>query len=85
MRSKWRKRWEKEFKDNEYSFNALAPKIKVRTYIIAGDKEGNEVVRRARGARRMIENSSLMIAKGAKHKISQKEYLASVKKVIDQL
>lgn len=85
LRPKWLKHWRKRFKRSDYSFAALAPKINAKTYIIAGDREGDEVARRARGARRMIRNSSLTIAKGAKHRISQKEYLIGVKSVIDQL
>ncbi len=53
--------------------------------LIAGDKEGPEVMRRARAAKRMIKNSSLTIVKGAKHDIGQKEYLACIKRAIKSL
>jgi hypothetical protein len=53
--------------------------------MVAGDKEPPEVTRRVRVAKRLIKKSSLIIAKGAKHQISQREYLIGVKKVIDKL
>ncbi|HEX9058629.1 MAG TPA: hypothetical protein VF941_00455 [Clostridia bacterium] len=85
LRPSWRKNWEKNYLPNDYSFNQLAQKIKAKTYICVGDKEGLECEGRARGAKRYIKQSSLTIAKGARHRVSQKEYLISLKKIIAKL
>lgn len=84
LRSAWLKDWNKNFKNNDYSFNKIAKNIKTKTYIICGDKEGIEVEKRAIAAKRLIENSSLFIAKEAKHNVGQKEYLNIIKKVISK-
>lgn len=85
LKPRWLAWWRKNFKDSDHSFGEIAPKIKARTFLIAGDKEGPELERRVRSARRTIKRSSLTIARGAKHSIGQKEYLVAVQKVIDRL
>jgi len=81
----WSRWWNKNYPDSEYSFNQLAPRIKTKIFLVTGDKEGPEVARRVRSAKKLIKESSLTIAKGAKHRISRKEYLVGVKKVIGKL
>jgi predicted alpha/beta-fold hydrolase len=83
--SSWSRWWKKNYPDSKYSFNELAPTIKTRIFMVAGDKEGPEVARRAMAAKKLLKNISFVTAKGAKHRISQKEYLIGVKKVIDKL
>ncbi|MEJ0054033.1 MAG: hypothetical protein WDN10_04940 [bacterium] len=80
-----RKWWKENFVESDYSFDAIAPMIRQKTYVIVGDKEDVECGKRARAAKRNIRNSQLVTAKGAKHNISQKEYLAAVWKVVSKL
>lgn len=81
--------WLKWFKENmvksDYSFKELAPTISSKAYFIVGSEEDPSCLYRARNAKKLIPDSSLVIAKGAKHKISQKEYLVAVEKVIKKL
>ncbi len=53
--------------------------------MVAGNKEGPEVDRRMRIAKKLIKKNSLTIAKEAKHRIGQKEYLAGLKRAIDTI
>ena len=85
LKASWVKWFRKNFTESDYSFTKLAPKVKSRTYLIVGDKEDRACLVRAKGARKDIADSSLSIAKGAEHKIGQKEYLATVEKVISRL
>ena len=85
LKASWVKWFRKNFTESDYSFTKLAPKVKSRTYLIVGDKEDRACLVRAKGARNDIADSSLSIAKGAEHKIGQKEYLATVEKVISRL
>lgn len=85
LRPAWLKDWNKNFKNNDYSFNEIAKNINAKTFVISGDREGIEVERRARAAKRLIKNSSLFFAKGARHNINQKEYLDTIKKIIYKL
>lgn len=82
---KWIRWWRKHFKNSDYSFNQLAPRITVKTFLIAGDKEGPDILRRAKAAKKLIKKSALIIAKGAKHNIGQKEYLKAIQRVIGKL
>jgi hypothetical protein len=81
----WSRWWNKNWPGSEYSFNTLAPAIKTKILMVAGDKEGPEVDRKMRAAKRLIKKSSLISAKGAKHWISQKKYLVGVRKIIEKL
>jgi alpha/beta superfamily hydrolase len=81
----WSRWWNKNYPNSEYSFTELAPRIKTKTLMVAGDKEGPEVDRKMKVAKRLIKKSSLITATGAKHRIGQKKYLIGVKKVIDKL
>jgi alpha-beta hydrolase superfamily lysophospholipase len=81
----WSRWWKKNYPDSEYSFNELAPLIKTKILMVAGNKEGPEVDRRMRIAKKLIKQNSLTIAKEAKHRIGQKEYLAGLKRAIDTI
>jgi pimeloyl-ACP methyl ester carboxylesterase len=82
LKPQWKRWWQKNFVNSNYSFNDLVPKIKTKTYLIVGDQEHISCIKRAKDAKKRIKNSSLIIAKGAKHKMGQKEYLETVKKII---
>jgi esterase/lipase len=69
----------------KYSFNEIAKKIKCKTFLIAGDKEGLEIDRRIKIAEKLIKNGKLIISKGSKHNISQKEYINTIKEVVEKL
>ena len=80
----WKKYWGKQrMKDfHQFSFNKLAKEIRCKTILIVGDKEGEEVMNRAKDARKRIKNATLIVVKGAKHNLAQKEYLGAVRKII---
>ena len=78
----WLKWYQQNVKGSDYRFSDLASRIHAKTFLLMGDKEPSVVGRRAHAAKRMIKESSLFIAKGAKHRISQKEYLAGAKRMI---
>ena len=71
--------------ESTYSFDKLASTISTKTFLIVGDQEDIECTRRARGAKRKIKDSRLFIARGAKHNVSQKEYLKTVERVVQAL
>ena len=81
----WSRWWKKYYPDSNYSFHELAPLIRTTVFMVVGDKENLVVRQRARSAKRLIKKSTLVVATGAKHRISQKEYLVGVKKIIDKL
>ncbi len=82
MRLSWKKWFGKNMTESTYSFDELAPTVSAKTHLIVGDQEYIECTRRARDARKKIKNSKLFIARGARHNVSQKEYLAAVKRAI---
>lgn len=67
------------------SFDEISKKTKAKTFIIAGDKEGIEVERRAKDAKRKIKNSELIILEGVKHDISDERYLKKIAEIINKL
>jgi len=81
----WLKWYKKNIKGSDYSFVDLASRIRSKTFLVMGDKEPSVVGKRVRAAKRIIKKSSLFIARGAKHNISEKEYLKGVKRVIEKL
>ncbi|MDZ4231277.1 MAG: hypothetical protein U1C52_00590 [Patescibacteria group bacterium] len=85
MKPSWIRWFRKNFIESDYSFTKLAPKVKSKTYLIVGDEEDKSCLIRAKDAREKIQDSKLSIAKGAKHKIGQREYLETVKRVISKL
>jgi len=81
----WQKRilGKKRVEDlKNYSFNYLSRKVFCETKLIVGSKELKVVIKRSNEANKRLKNSEIIISKGAKHKISQKEYLKTVQKVI---
>lgn len=68
-----------------FSFNDLSKKIKCRTILVFGTKEGKETDRRIDDACKRIKNNELILIQNAKHKISQKEYINTLQEVISKL
>jgi len=68
-----------------YSFNKISKKIKSKTILIYGDKEGKETKIKSREANQKIKNSELIVISNARHDISQKIYLDKIKEVISKL
>lgn len=85
LKPAWVRWFRKYFTESDYSFTKLASKIKTETYVIVGEKEDKSCHVRAKDARKKLSNSLLTIAKGAGHKIGQKEYLETIRKVISKL
>ena len=79
---KW---WKKNSSDRLPLFNEIASKIKSKTYILVGQREFPELIRRAREAHRLIKHSSLKIIPGVGHDISKRKYMQAVKSVINKL
>ena len=67
------------------SFKRLASKVTSRTILTVGEHESNVCHSRVRDAHLRLKNSRLVIIKGAKHNIHQKEYLAAVERIIRSL
>ncbi|MFZ2049015.1 MAG: hypothetical protein WAV25_01835 [Minisyncoccia bacterium] len=85
LKPKWLKWWRDNSIKSDYSFSKVVRSIKAKTYIIVEDVDAKNIQIRAREAHRDIPNSSLYIAKGAKHNINQKEYLDTTERVINKL
>ncbi len=69
----------------QHPFNRLAKKISCNVILVAGSKESKQIWRRARDANKKLRKSKLITASGAKHKLSQKEYLDTVRQIISKL
>ncbi len=65
-----------------FSFDNLSEKINCETLLILGEKENKQVYRRTEDANKKIKKSKLFIFPGAKHNISQKEYINNLEKII---
>lgn len=85
LKPAWLKWFKKNMTKSDYSFKDLVSTITAKSYFIVGSEEDPSCLYRARIANKLIPNSSLTIAKGAKHNISQKEYLVAVERVIKKL
>ena len=85
LKPAWVKWWRKNFIDNNYTFAKLAPKVKSQVILIVGGEESKVCLIRAKEAKKKLSNAHLYIAKGAKHKIGQKEYLHEIEKVVSRL
>jgi pimeloyl-ACP methyl ester carboxylesterase len=85
LKPQWVKWWKKAFVASDYSFAKIASKVKSRTYLIVEDVDAKEISYRARDAKKKLRDASLVIAKGAKHRIIQKEYMAALERVINRL
>ena len=84
IKSSWRRFIGKKRSDDlkNYSFSKLSKQVKCKTVIFAGSEESQLLFRRVREAKKKLKNSKLIIIKGAKHKISQREYLKAIKDLI---
>ena len=85
IKPKWKSWWNKNFVNSNYSFDEFVSKINSKTYVMVGDQEDTSVIKRAKDTKSKITDSKLVVIKNAKHKISQKEYLEAIKKVILRL
>lgn len=85
MKPAWVRWFRERFVESDYSFSKIAPKVVTETYLIVGDREDISCITRAKDAKKKLDNAHLTIARGAKHKIGQKEYLEAVRKVISKL
>ncbi len=85
LKPQWVKWWKKTFVESNYSFAKLAVKIKSKTYIIVEDIDAKDISYRARDAKKKISNATLVVAKGAKHRIIQKEYMMALERVVSKL
>lgn len=88
MKKRWKlfmgKRRMKDFSRNRYS--VLARKVKSKTILFCGDKEGSEVARVASGVYKSISQmKSLIILPGVKHNIRAPQYTARILNEISQL
>lgn len=86
--SKMKKSWKswfgkKRIEDiQKYNFDKIAKNINSKTYILAGGKEGSELLLRSKKANMKIKKSKLIIMSNVKHNIFQKEYLEELRKLI---
>lgn len=85
LESRWIRWWQKNFTESDYEFAKLAPKIITPVQLVVGSDEHHSVLKRARAAQRNLKNASLTVARGAKHNIGQKEYLAALERLIAKL
>jgi len=85
LKPAWVKWFRKNFEKSDYSFKEKVVGITAPAHFIYGEKESEACAKRARSARRALPNSTLTIAKGAKHNISQKEYLVALERVLNKL
>src|SRR3989338_986632 len=67
-----------------FSFQKLAKDITCKTFLIAGEKEPKELHKRVNDAHKKIKNPELFIVDGAKHEISQKEYIDKLYEVVSK-
>jgi len=86
-RSWWKKlTGKKRLKEFEnLKFNNLAQKVKCKTYLFAGTKEGPEVINRAKIANKKIHNSQLNFVDGGRHDVSQKIYIKKIKEILTNI
>ncbi len=88
LRKYWwyRRVGKRKLKDFEnYEFRELYKKIKCKTILICGSKEAECLKSRVEGAHRKIKGSRLVLVKGSKHDISNKDYTAAISDVIKSL
>lgn len=83
----WKTFWGKKRIESfsKLSFNELSENNAVKTIILAGDKEGMQIHRRANDAFKKIKNCRLINVTEAKHQIEHENYLTEIKKVIYSL
>lgn len=86
--AKWKKgigkRRVKDF--NKLNMSILAPKVKTKTYLLYGTKEGKYIEKRANDVfQRLKCEKYLMKVKDAKHDIGNKEYLKQIQKIVEKL
>ena len=85
FKPKWLKWWRDNFIDSDYSSDEIASNISSQVYIIVGSLEQKECRIRARGVKNKLSRAILKTSKGAEHNIGQKEYLKTLRSVVDLL
>jgi len=65
-----------------YSFDDLTNGINCENILVYGSEEDDICLKRAMDAEKKLKNSKLIIVKGAKQDISQKEYLGRLEEII---
>jgi|SRR3989338_1054890 len=84
VKDRWKrlvgKRRIKDF--GNYSFDDLTKRINCKNILVYGSEEDDICLKRAMDAEKKLKNSKLIIVKGAKHDISQKEYLERLEEII---
>ncbi len=85
LKPAWVKWFRDTFTKSTYGFHTHASKINAQTYIVVGDKEGDECMDRAKQAKKELKTSKLVIVEGGKHNINQKEYQTAIEKIIEKL
>ena len=86
LKKSWRNSFGKKRLEDlkNFSFQKLAKDITCKTFLIAGEKEPKELHKRVNDAHKKIKNSELFIVDGAKHEISQKEYIDKLYEVVSK-
>jgi hypothetical protein len=69
---------------NDLWFDELSPHVKCKTYIFYGTKEWPEIAKRSKDANTKIYESELLIIEWAKHDLSEKQYIATIKEVVSK-
>ncbi len=87
LKKSWKNRIGKKRMEDlkKFSFNKLVKNINCKTILVAGKNEGKELDTRVNDAHNKIKKSELIIIDGAKHEISQKEYIDKLHKIISNL
>ncbi len=67
LKPSWLKWWKKTY-TNKLIFKDIVKKVKAKTILVAGDKEGKSVMARAQKSKKLLKNSRLTIAKGTARK-----------------
>jgi hypothetical protein len=84
VKPRWLKWWKTNF-TNELEFKNLAKKFSTKTYLLAGDREDDSVLKLLYQAKRKIKNSHSVVANGAAHNINNHAYLKAIKEIIGNL
>jgi dienelactone hydrolase len=85
LRPAWRKWWEENYIESDYSFDAIASSINCQTYLLLGSKEPKEVFVRVYVAEKLLQKSKVIQIQGAGHKIGQSEYIETLMELIGSL
>lgn len=84
MKKSWKNGiWKKRLEDfKNYSYQKIVNNINCKTFLIAGEKEHKELLKRVKLSHKDIINSELYFVRWSNHNIFHKEYMAIINKVI---